>query len=107
MSLLTDMIEESQLAGQMRPVPVRHAALALIGMANWVAWWYRPEADGDPDEVADALVSTAMGGLLRAEGRRVDEGPLAAVNLLKEDIVHLERLLAADRHVGPNDAPSS
>ncbi|MEV0364659.1 TetR/AcrR family transcriptional regulator [Nocardia fusca] len=95
LELLTGLIEDAMRAGQFRPLPARTVALGMLGMANWVAWWYRGAADGDPDAVADVLVDLAMTGMRRDDDRQVQPGPWAALALLKEDIAHLESALAA------------
>jgi AcrR family transcriptional regulator len=96
LELLVALIEDAIQAGFYRPLPARTVALGLLGMANWVAWWYRGEADGDPEEVADVLVGLAMAGARRESTRQVESGPLAALALLKEDIAHLEGALLAE-----------
>ena len=36
------VVEEGVRAGVVRPVDARVAALGVIGLCNWVAWWHRP-----------------------------------------------------------------
>lgn len=45
---LVSMITEGTRAGEFRRVDARTAALALLGMCNWVAWWFRSGADVEP-----------------------------------------------------------
>lgn len=45
---LVSMIEEGTRQGEFRRVDARTAALALLGMCNWVAWWFRPGSDVEP-----------------------------------------------------------
>jgi hypothetical protein len=95
------MIEEAVEAGRFRPLPARTVALALLGMANWVAWWYRADVDADPGEVADVLVEVALSGVRRGADRTVEPGPWAALTLLKEDVAHLEAALSAALDTDP------
>jgi AcrR family transcriptional regulator len=95
LELFSDLIDAAVQAGRFRPLPPRTVALALLGMANWVAWWYRVDKDGDAHAVADVMVEVALSGVRRGSGRQVDPGPMAAVALLKEDLSHLESALAA------------
>ena len=90
---VTGVIEEGMRAGRFRPVDARIAALGVIGMWNWVAWWFRPDRDS-ADTVADQLADMAIAALQRA-GHRIpdDEGPAAALKMLRQDIDHLERIL--------------
>jgi AcrR family transcriptional regulator len=93
LAAITGVIEDGIRAGRFRPVDARVAALGVIGMGNWVAWWFRPghdQAEADADQLAD----TAVAGLLRADHRIPDDdGPAAALKLLRQDIDHLERII--------------
>ncbi|MFC4948770.1 TetR/AcrR family transcriptional regulator [Pseudonocardia sp. GCM10023141] len=90
---VADVIEQGIVAGQLRPVDARVAALAVLGMCNWVAWWFRPDRD-DVDAVADQLADMALAALQRADHRTPDgEGPAAALAMLRQDLDHLERIL--------------
>ncbi|MGY1616586.1 TetR/AcrR family transcriptional regulator [Geodermatophilus sp. SYSU D00691] len=86
------VIEEGQHAGQLRPVDARAAALGIIGMCNWVAWWHRP---GQGDEaVAAQLADMAVASLAERDDRAGEgEGPARALSLLRQDLDYLERLL--------------
>jgi len=86
-------IEEGVRAGQFRPVDSRVAALGVLGMCNWVAWWFNPDGRDGVDSVAEQLTEMALGALQRAENRALDGGPAAALAMLRQDIDHLERVL--------------
>jgi AcrR family transcriptional regulator len=90
---VTGVIEEGMRAGRFRPFDARIAALGVIGMWNWVAWWFRPDRD-NADAVADQLADMAIAALQRADHRIPDgEGPAAALKMLRQDLDHLERIL--------------
>ncbi|WP_345612530.1 TetR/AcrR family transcriptional regulator [Pseudonocardia adelaidensis] len=108
LELFTGLIDDAVQAGRFRPLPARTVALGMLGMANWVAWWYRAENDGDAEAVADVLVALATSGVRRDGDRQVEPGPWAALALLKEDITHLESALsAALSPAPPSGAPSA
>jgi AcrR family transcriptional regulator len=88
----TSVIEEGVAAGQLRPLDPRVAALGIIGMCNWVAWWHRP---GQADEtVAAQLADMAVASLAEPGDRGGEgEGPARALSLLRQDLDYLERLL--------------
>jgi AcrR family transcriptional regulator len=90
---VTGVIDEGIHAGRFRPVDARIAALGVIGMWNWVAWWFRPDRD-NADAVAGQLADMAVAALQRADHRIPDgEGPAAALKMLRQDLDHLERIL--------------
>ena len=53
---VTDVIEEGIRAGRFRPVDARIAALGVIGMWNWLAWWFRPGRDSAEAVVFERVV---------------------------------------------------
>ncbi|MGU3431972.1 TetR/AcrR family transcriptional regulator [Actinomycetes bacterium M1A6_2h] len=89
-----EVIESGIRAGEMRPVDTRTAALGIIGMLNWVAWWHQP---GNPDSdraVATQLADMALRTVTRTEdGPVMPEGPERAIALIRQDLAYLERLL--------------
>jgi AcrR family transcriptional regulator len=87
------VIEEGVRAGRFRPVDSRVAALGVLGMCNWVAWWFNPDGRDAVDSVAEQLTEMALGALQRAEDRALDGGPAAALAMLRQDLDHLERVL--------------
>jgi len=90
------MIAEGVADGAFRPVDERLAALAILGMCNWVAWWYRADGDIPVEEIGAALADLVLEGLPRRQSRRLADGSIgAAAALLREDLAHLERLIHA------------
>ena len=106
LSLLTQLVTDAQEAGRLRPLPARTVALGMLGAANWVAWWYRHDVDGDAGSVADVLVEMMMRGVRRDHERHVDSGPWAALALLREDMTHLEGALTNALETRPASEPS-
>lgn len=91
---LIAVITQGIEAGQFRPVNPRLAALALIGMCNWVAWWFHEEDRATADQVASGIADLVVASLLQAPDRiTAATGPRAAVTLLRQDLAYLERLL--------------
>ncbi|GAA3546443.1 hypothetical protein GCM10022222_32590 [Amycolatopsis ultiminotia] len=91
---IAGVLDEGIHAGRFRPVESRVAALGVLGMCNWVAWWFHPGGRDSPEAVIDQLAEMAVGALQRADGHVPEgEGPAAAVKMLRQDIDHLERIL--------------
>ena len=91
------MIESGVKTGEFRPVDPRTAALGIIGMLNWVAWWHQ-SGDADADRsVAVSLADMALRTVVQ-EGIApvVPEGPERAISMLRQDLDYLERILARE-----------
>jgi AcrR family transcriptional regulator len=43
----------------------RVAVLSLFGMMNWIYTWYKPDIDGDPDQLAREMSDIFLHGLLK------------------------------------------
>ena len=54
---------------------VRHCTLGLLGMLNSLAEWYRPNRDGDFDELVDQLIGLVVSGLARRSVGTADQRP--------------------------------
>jgi AcrR family transcriptional regulator len=79
--------------GVFRPVDARIVALGVLGMNNWVAWWFTPDRDRI-ETVAEELADLAVASLLDAPDRAVAEpGPAGVLKLLRHDLDRLERML--------------
>ncbi|MCA2252144.1 TetR/AcrR family transcriptional regulator [Mycobacterium intracellulare] len=91
---LIEVIQAGIDAGQFRPVNPRIAALAVIGMCNWVAWWFHEGDAASAEQVATDVADMAVASVLQAENRATAAtGPRAALSLLRQDVAYLERLL--------------
>ena len=94
---LMHVIEEGVAKGQFRPVDPRVAALAVIGMCNWVAWWYHPGAGRNEADTAEQLADLAVAMIVQASERTpAVSGPRAALALLRQDLQYLDSVLGPD-----------
>lgn len=88
------VIGEGVAAGELRPVDERIAAFAVLGMCDWIAWWYRPDAGASAEAVAGQIADVAMNGLrVAAPHRRGRRGVHDALDLVREDLDHVARLI--------------
>ncbi|MEV6639056.1 TetR/AcrR family transcriptional regulator [Amycolatopsis sp. NPDC051371] len=91
---IAGVIDEGVRVGRFRPVDARVAALGVLGMCNWVAWWFHPGGRDTADAVVEQLADMAVGALQRPDQHVLDgEGPAAALKMLRQDLDHLERIL--------------
>lgn len=101
---ITGVIEEGITAGRFRAVDARITALSIIGMCNWVAWWFHPSPAHPAEPVAEQIAENAVAMVARPAGRTPDAAtPLGAAALLQQDLDYLTRLLATEG--GRGDVP--
>ena len=94
---ITAVLEEGVTAGLFRPTDVRITALSIIGMCNWVAWWFHPSPAHPAEPVAEQIANNAVAMVAREPGHAPDTPtPLGAVALLQQDLDYLARLLKAE-----------
>lgn len=63
--LLGAIIDRGVAAGEFRPVDVKIAALALLGVSGSVHYWYRPEGRFQPEQISDLIADLVLRGLQR------------------------------------------
>lgn len=91
---LIGVIKQGIEAGQFRPVDPRSAALEVIGMCNWIAWWFHEDGGTSAEEVAKDIADLAVSSLAQSADRVIaTTSPRAATALLRRDLAYLERLL--------------
>jgi AcrR family transcriptional regulator len=91
---LIGVIRDGVDAGRFRPVDPRSAALQVIGMCNWIAWWSHEQDSVSAESVAADIADIAVSSLAQSAERTViATGPRAAADLLRRDLAYLERLL--------------
>ncbi|HEY0814231.1 MAG TPA: TetR/AcrR family transcriptional regulator [Pseudonocardia sp.] len=89
-------IDSGIRVGRFRPVDARVAALGVLGMCNWVAWWFHPGGRDTAESVTAQLADMAVGALARPDHQIPgSDSPAAAIKLLRQDLDHLERILDA------------
>ena len=89
---LATLIDHGIADGSFRPVDARVAALGILGMVNWVAWWFNPASEDNLDAISAQLADSAVAGLLDVNGSGV-EGPRAVIAAMRANLDRLERTL--------------
>jgi len=96
-----EMITDGIKSGEMIHADPQLAAFALIGMCNWIAWWYTPEGARKPDEIANFFSGMAVrslqagAGTGRGEAKR--DGIDASIQAMRDELVKLERIVQFQR----------
>ncbi|GAF46435.1 TetR/AcrR family transcriptional regulator [Rhodococcus wratislaviensis] len=91
LAALVGVIEEGIAGGWFRDVNPRVAALQIIGMCNWVAWWYEPGHEPEVDSIADQMADSAVVMISRVD--RASADPRAVVDSIAGDLERLRALL--------------
>ncbi|TCK22009.1 TetR/AcrR family transcriptional regulator [Pseudonocardia endophytica] len=86
------VIEEGQRTGVFRPVDPRAAALTVLGMCNWIAWWFHGDS-ASAYETAEQVADTALRGLLGPQQQGTPGDPHAAIATIKDNLRTLESAL--------------
>lgn len=94
---LIKVIDDGQVARVFRPCDSRVAALGIVGMLNWIAWWYQPGDRDDEDRTAGQLADMAIRAVIDPEPPADGVGgPLRILQSVQRQLTELERELAAE-----------
>lgn len=91
LSALIGVISEGIAGGWFRDIDPRVAALQIIGMCNWVAWWYEPGHEPEIVSVAEQMADSAVVMISRADRAGTDPG--AIIDSMSGDLERLRALL--------------
>ncbi|MFG2586140.1 TetR/AcrR family transcriptional regulator [Streptomyces malaysiensis] len=87
------LIEDGQRSGVFLPVGARAAAMTVLGMCNWIAWWFHGDS-ATAYQTADQVADTAVRGLLAPQPQQgVADDPHTALAMIKASVRTLERAL--------------
>lgn len=90
---LREIVRQGINEGLFRPVNDTVTAFAILGMCNWVAWWFHPDTgELDADELAEEFSRLVMDGLL-SHGDSGEVSLQTAFRRLQEDVNLLERVI--------------
>jgi AcrR family transcriptional regulator len=90
LSHFVHVIQRGIDAGAFVAPDARTAALAIIGMCNWSAWWFEPEGTA-VEPVAQALTELALRSVVRDRQRHQHPASIAeSIRLLREHLDVLE-----------------
>jgi AcrR family transcriptional regulator len=89
------VIQEGIGAGAFRPVDAGSAALAIIGMCSWAAWWYHPDPKRPIDGLIQFFVDFVLNALVPAGGRRRSRlDARGIIENVRNELAFLEKALS-------------
>jgi AcrR family transcriptional regulator len=93
LELWSRLISDGIASGDLRDVDSRMAAFAVLGIANWTAWWYSSSGKLTPTQIAEAMTDIGLFGLAHdRKGEPSARTVNAAIKTLKAQIEQLEHL---------------
>ena len=94
---IVGLIDRAVLAGEARATNARVAALSIIGMTMWTAWWVPAEDGRMAEEVADTIADNAVALLRRAAPATQPVTVSELTDEIRDSLALIDRLTAADR----------
>lgn len=96
LTALSDLVSQAIREGSCRAVNDELAAFSLLGVCNWVAFWY-PHGEKTnsltPSQLASHLAGIALDGLVPGRDASGAGGVAQMIGLLREDLDRLEGML--------------
>jgi AcrR family transcriptional regulator len=84
-------IKAGQRSGQFRRVDPGIASLSILGMINWIAWWFNPDGRESVEAVAEQVADLAVAVVARsADSSRTITDPEAVFGNLRDSLDILE-----------------
>ncbi|MGW4032744.1 TetR family transcriptional regulator [Streptomyces sp. NPDC004838] len=97
LAALSGVIEEGIESGEFKPLDPKVAAFSVLGMCNWVAWWYHPGPDYDIDTVTRQISQSAVDMVVAVDApRRPVDSARSALAMARSSLDALERLLPGE-----------
>jgi AcrR family transcriptional regulator len=93
LAIMQSVIAKGIAAGEFKAVDERVAALSVIGMCNWVAWWFEPGDDHPVQPVAEQIAANAVAMLVKTGSNATADDPLVLLDQLQHDVAALRDVL--------------
>ena len=92
LDLMREVVHDGVRTGAFRTVDDRLAAFGLIGIVNWMAWWYDPAGSITLDEVCEHLADLAVASLVRPDADQGVGGIQGSLKRLRAEVDAIERM---------------
>ena len=92
--LVTELIDDGVARGLFRAENSRVSALSVLGMCNWVAWWFEPSAEHPVEPVARQIADNAVAMLETRAAAGADPQILKAARSVQTALDELGRALS-------------
>lgn len=94
LAILVNVVDDGITAGVFHSGDARVSALSVLGMCNWVAWWFEPAPDHPIEPIATQIANGAV-AMLRppTDGRTPAADAAELIDVLVSDLDRLKRLI--------------
>jgi AcrR family transcriptional regulator len=92
--LVTELVEDGIATGLFRAEDSRVAALSVLGMCNWVAWWFEPSAEHPVEPVAQQIADNAVSMLQTRASVGADPQIILAAQAVRAALTDLDQALS-------------
>jgi AcrR family transcriptional regulator len=90
---MSEVIDRGMSLGHFRQGDPRVQTFAVIGMINWIAWWYVPEREPSIELITAGIAAQALASLRAPGGDAIGKTSAhEVIAAIKQDLDHLERL---------------
>jgi AcrR family transcriptional regulator len=87
------VITEGIITGEFRECDARLGALSLLGMCNWIAWWYHPGSPETPEQIIRNYLDTARAMFAQPGSLSPEPGVKGALAQVRRELDRMERML--------------
>lgn len=92
LNLLVGVITSGVTSGKFVTCDARVAALSVVGMCNWVAWWFEPDRGQPVDPIAEQIAEEAVSMLRPLEPGAAPTEPEDLIATIEGQLAQLRRL---------------
>jgi len=99
LALMVELIEDGIADGYFCTADSRVAALSILGMCNWVAWWFKPGPERPVEPIAAQIAEAALATLCPVSGGTTAVPPdgAAVIDSIEQQLTRLRSLLGRER----------
>jgi len=90
---VSGIIKAGIAAGAFRKLDANIAALSLIGMCQWTAWWFNPKANKSAADVTAVVAELGVSALLARNGNANGRAPHEIILGIRHELDRLDELM--------------
>jgi hypothetical protein len=90
---VSDVLSDGVASGEFRRGLDRTATFSILGMINWVAWWYSPDRGLSTDELCESIAEMAVASVRAVDASPPGRTPHEVISSIRAELGHLERIL--------------